>query len=105
MNYDQIERKQEKLKILLNAFRDLKDKVGSIKELSNMLGEGFSKSSIQRYFHEMYELKMINDSEYDEICEWLKNNIKSGTALGGIVTQERYGYSQDELGHFKGGRK
>lgn len=105
MNYGQMEKKQEKLIVLLNAFRELKGKVGSIKELSEILGEGYSKSTIQRYFHEMYDLHMINLEEYNEICDWLKGNIKAGTSLGGIVTQEKYGYSQDELGHFKGGKK
>ena len=31
----------------------------SIKELSEKLGEGFSTSTIQRYFHELYEKKII----------------------------------------------
>ena len=104
MNYEQIEKKQEKLKTLISAYRELKDKISSIREFSNILGIGFSKSTIQRYFHEMYEQKLIDDKEYQEICEWLKKNIKAGNSLGGKTFQERYGYEKDELGHFKGGK-
>jgi len=104
MNNEQIDKKQEKLKILINAYRELKDKIGSIREFSEVLGNGFSKSTIQRYFHEMYEQKLINEREYKEICEWLKNNAKEGNSLGGRVAQEKYGYEKDELGHFKGGK-
>jgi len=105
MNNEQIDKKQEKLKILINAYRELKDKIGSIREFSEVLGNGFSKSTIQRYFHEMYEYKMIGISEYEEICEWLKNNTKTGNIKGGKISQEKYGYEKDELGHFRGGKR
>lgn len=104
MNYKQIEKKQEKLKILIKTYRELKNEIKSIKEFSERLGTGFSRSTIQRYFHEMYEHKMISETEYREICEWLKNNSKEGHSLGGKNSQEKYGYGKDELGHFKGGK-
>ena len=103
MNYGQIEKKQEKLKILIDAYREFKDNISSLREFSKMLGTGFSKSTIQRYFHEMYEQKMIDENEYAEICLWLKNNVREGNSLGGNVAQQKYGYEKDELGHFKGG--
>jgi len=104
MNYEQIEKKQEKLAILIKSYRELKDEIKSIKEFSEVLGKGFSKSTIQRYFHEMHEHKLITETEYKEICEWLKNNAKEGNSLGGKVSQEKYGFKKDELGHFKGGK-
>lgn len=104
MNYEQIEKKQEKLAVLLKTYRELKNEIKSIRDFSGILGSGFSKSTIQRYFHEMYEQKLINKDEYKEICEWLKNNAKEGNSLGGKVSQEKYGYEKDELGHFKGGK-
>ena len=79
--------------------------INSIKELSDKLGKGFSTSTIQRYFHELREKKYIVDDEYAEICEWLENNKKISTSKGGKISQEMYGYSKDESGHFTGGKK
>ena len=104
MNNEQIQKKQEKLHVLIEKYRELKDEIKSIAEFSKLLGEGFSRSTIQRYFHEMYDNKMISEKEYVEICEWLKNSAKVGYSLGGKTSQERHGFSKDELGHFKGGK-
>jgi len=104
MNYEQIDKKQDKLRVLIEAYRELKDEIKSIREFSEKLGTGFSKSTIQRYFHEMHENKLITEKEYKEICEWLKKNAKEGNSLGGKISQEKYGYEKDELGHFKGGK-
>lgn len=104
MDYKQIEIKRQKLNVLLNSYRKLKNEIKNIREFSEIMGPGYSKSTIQRYFHDMYKLKIINEKEYSEICEWLKENKKIGNSLGGIVSQEKYGYEKDEIGHFKGGK-
>ena len=48
---------------------------------------------------------MIGKEEYEEICAWLNNSKKISRSIGGKISQEKYGYSKDELGHFMGGRK
>ena len=105
MNYNQLEEKDIKLIKTLEVFRQCKNEISSIKELSVKLGKGFSTSTIQRYFHELRARNYINDEEYLEICEWLKTNKKISTSKGGKISQEKHGYSKDELGHFTGGRK
>ena len=105
MNYSQQEEKEFKLQRLIEVYRSCKNEINSIKELSLKLGKGFSTSTIQRYFHELYKKNIIDKDEYDEICIWLSNNKKISTSIGGKVSQEKHGYSKDELGHFTGGRK
>ena len=105
MNLRQQEEKELKLQKLIEVYRNFKNNLNSIKELSEKLGNGFSTSTIQRYFHELYEKKLIEKEEYDEICEWLNNNKKISRSIGGKNSQERHGFSKDELGHFTGGKK
>ena len=105
MNYRQQEEKDIKLLKTLETFRQCKEQISSIKELSDKLGKGFSTSTIQRYFHELKYRGIIQDEEYSEICGWLDNNKKISTSKGGKVSQEKHGFSKDELGHFTGGRK
>ena len=105
MNYKQQEEKEIKLNKLLETYRILKNDITSIKVLSEKLCNCFSTSTIQRYFHELYNLRIIDDNEYEEICIWLNNNKNNSRSIGGKVSQERYGYSKDELGHFTGGKK
>ena len=50
MNYKQQVEKEQKLNKLLETYRILKNELNSIKELSEKLGDGFSTSTIQRYF-------------------------------------------------------
>lgn len=104
MNYKQQEEKERKLIEFRDLLRQLRGSVNGIRELSETLGVGFSKSTIQRYIHELYERHLIDDEEYNDICGWLKNNKKTGNSLGGKISQEKYGYEKDELGHFKGGK-
>ena len=105
MNYRQQEEKEYKLQRLITVYRNFKNEVNSVKELSEKLGNGFSTSTIQRYFHELYNKNYIDKDEYDEICAWLDNNKKISRSIGGKISQERHGYSKDELGHFTGGKK
>lgn len=67
---------------------------GTIEEIARALG--MPKSSVQRY------LDAVNDPK---IRELLKNNKKEGNRRGGQTSQEKYGYSKDEAGHFTGRRK
>lgn len=103
MNYKQQEEKERKLIEFRDLLRKLRSNVSGIKELSKKLGNGFSESIIQRYMHELYERHLIRE-EYKENCEWLKNNKKISNSMGGKISQEKYGYEKDELGHFKGGK-
>ena len=105
MNLRQQEEKELKLQKLIEVYRNFKNDLNSIKELSEKLGNGFSTSTIQRYFHELYEKNYIEKEEYDEICIWLNNNKKVSRSIGGKISQEKYGFSKDELGHFTGGKK
>lgn len=105
MNYEQQVKKLEKLKKMLETYRRTKDKISGIKELSEILGTGFSISTIQRYMHELYEKNMIDISEYKEILEWLKTNKEIGTSLGGKNSQTKHGYEKGEHGYFKGSKK
>lgn len=105
MNIKQQEEKERKLIEFRDIFRQLKNSVSGIKELSEKLGEGFSKSTIQRYLHELYERNLIHEEEYKEIKDWLKENKEKGNIIGGIISQEKYGYSKDEIGHFQGRKK
>ena len=83
MNYKQQEEKERKLIEFRDLLKQLKNNVNGIKELSEKLGNGFSKSTIQRYIHELYEKHLIDEEEYKEYCEWMKNNKKAGNFLGG----------------------
>lgn len=105
MNYNQQQKKEEKLRKTLEYYRNLKNKISSIKELSDLLGDGYSTSTLQRYFHELYERKIIGMTEYEEICNWLNNNKVSGAIKGGKISQELHSFEKDELGHFTGGKK
>lgn len=105
MNYRQQEEKDFKLQKLIEVYRNFKNEVNSIKELSEKLGNGFSTSTIQRYFHELYKKKLVEKDEYEEILDWFNNNKKISRSIGGKISQERYGFSKDELGHFIGGKK
>lgn len=102
MNYKAQEEKDEKLIQTLEAYRSLKNEVSGIRELSKRLGKGFSKSTLQRYFHQLYERHLIDEKEYEEIQLWLKENIKKGNSNGGFATVEKYEHSRDEKGRYKG---
>lgn len=105
MNYKQMEEKEKKLKIARDAFILYKFKVSSLDELAFILGNGFSSSTLQRYLHELYAREEFTEDEYVELCNWLEVNKKNGCIKGGNVSQQEYGFSQDELGHFTGGKK
>ena len=105
MNIRQQEEKEKKLIEFRDLFREVKNTTNGIKELSIKLGNGFSSSTIQRYFHELYDRKLIDENEYEEIKNWLKENKEKGYSIGGKISQERYGFEKDELGHFKGGKR
>ena len=102
---NQRERKLEKLIEFRDLFRTLKNSVSSIEELSVKLGSGFSRSTIQRYFHELYDKGLIGEEEYKDIQQWLKKSKESGLSKGGTNSQRSHGYSKDDQGHFMGSKK
>ena len=91
--------KEVKIKRAIDNF----NKVSSLKELSNLIN--ISTSSLQRYLKED-SVNYTDRKTYDKIQEWLKESKRNGNQLGGKVSHERYGFSKDQGGHFKGsGRK
>lgn len=97
------ETKLEKIEKTLKTYREMKDEISSIKELVEITG--YSKSSIQRYLQEAKKLDSVSIEEKEEIQNWLNQNKEKGLIAGGVTSQEKYGYSKDEAGHFKGGKK
>ena len=71
---------------------------GTIKEIAEALD--IPKSSVQRYLNEAKDPEMRK-----LIKEYLAANKYEGNQKGGQISQEKYGYEKDELGHFKGKEK
>lgn len=98
MGYEERQQSIEKLEKIKRVLEYFDKHGGTIAEISEALG--IPKSSVQRYLNEA-----SNHIERRSISEYLKSNKHEGTKKGGKISQQRHGFSKDELGHFKGSRK
>ena len=90
--------KEEKIDLAIENY----SKVNNLEELSKLLG--ISTSSLQRYLQDESS-KYVSKRKYIEIKRWLNDAKINGNINGGIKSQKEYGYSKDNLGHFKGSGK